>query len=105
MRGGWPARLQYVRGAGTLWRTPAELPQAALTPRQPRESQRAELPGRPLLYETTSLFFEHFGIRSVDDLPNASELRKVKLPEPDEAKPAPAEEQLALGSTNESSDT
>ena len=43
---------------------------------------RAELPGRPLLYETTLLFFEHFGIRSIDDLPNASELRKVKLPEP-----------------------
>ena len=43
---------------------------------------RAELPGRPLLYETTDLFFEHFGIRSIDDLPNASELRKVKLPEP-----------------------
>ncbi len=60
---------------------------------------RAELPGRPLLYETTDLFFEHFGIRSIDDLPNASELRKVKLPEPKTA-PIPAadpEQQLALG--------
>ena len=60
---------------------------------------RAELPGRPLLYETTDLFFEHFGIRSIDDLPNASELRKVKLPEPQSA-PTPAadpEQQLALG--------
>lgn len=56
---------------------------------------RAELPGRPLLYETTDLFFEHFGIRSVDDLPNASELRKVKLPGPEENAPAPA--QLPLG--------
>lgn len=59
---------------------------------------RAELPGRPLLYETTDLFFEHFGIRSIDDLPNASELRKVKLPEPP-TPPAPAvdvEQQLAL---------
>lgn len=52
---------------------------------------RAELPGRPLLYETTDLFFEHFGIRSIDDLPNASELRKVKLPEAEPA-PAPANE-------------
>ncbi len=59
---------------------------------------RAELPGRPLLYETTDLFFEHFGIRSIDDLPNASELRKVKLPDPEEAKPvADVEQQLALG--------
>jgi segregation and condensation protein B len=58
---------------------------------------RAELPGRPLLYETTDLFFEHFGIRSIDDLPNASELRKVKLPDPEDAKPAAdPETQLAL---------
>lgn len=58
---------------------------------------RAELPGRPLLYETTDLFYEHFGIRSIDDLPNAGELRKVKLPEPagESTGPAP-EEQLAL---------
>ena len=60
---------------------------------------RAELPGRPLLYETTDLFFEHFGIRSIDDLPNASELRKVKLPEPQETPPSATdpEQQLALG--------
>lgn len=60
---------------------------------------RAELPGRPLLYETTDLFFEHFGIRSIDDLPNASELRKMKLPEaPSEASPPSDQEpQLALG--------
>ena len=62
---------------------------------------RAELPGRPLLYETTDLFFEHFGIRSIDDLPNATELRKVKLPEPkDPAAPASDPElQLALSAT------
>ena len=45
---------------------------------------RAQLPGRPLLYETTDLFFEHFGIKSVEDLPNSNELRTVKLPEPEE---------------------
>ena len=59
---------------------------------------RAELPGRPLLYETTDQFFEHFGIRSIDDLPNASELRKVQLPDPESAPAAEAdvEQQLAL---------
>jgi segregation and condensation protein B len=58
---------------------------------------RAELPGRPLLYETTDLFFEHFGIRSIDELPNATELRRVKLPEPEEAKVlADTEQQLAF---------
>ena len=57
---------------------------------------RAELPGRPLLYLTTDLFFEHFGINSIDDLPNASELRRVKLPEAPEESPAEPDKQLAL---------
>ncbi|MEI6534632.1 MAG: SMC-Scp complex subunit ScpB, partial [Verrucomicrobiaceae bacterium] len=45
---------------------------------------RAELPGRPLLYSTTDLFLDHFGVRSLDDLPNSAELRRVKLPTPEE---------------------
>lgn len=45
---------------------------------------RAELPGRPLLYSTTDLFLDHFGVRSLDDLPNSAELRRVKLPIPEE---------------------
>ena len=58
---------------------------------------RAELPGRPLLYETTDLFFEHFGIRSVEDLPNANELRKVELPQAEDEKPTEDQEkQLSL---------
>ena len=63
---------------------------------------RADLPGRPLLYETTELFFEHFGIRSIDDLPNSTELRKVKLPEPTPG-PADAEQQLALSAIGSTS--
>lgn len=58
---------------------------------------RADLPGRPLLYETTELFFEHFGIRSIDDLPNASELRKVQLPDPEQENASTEpEQQLSL---------
>ncbi len=58
---------------------------------------RADLPGRPLLYETTELFFEHFGIRSIDDLPNASELRKVQLPDPEQdSASTDQEQQLSL---------
>ena len=41
---------------------------------------RAEVPGRPLLYETTQFFLEHFGLRDLDELPNAEELRKRYLP-------------------------
>src|SRR5215469_10082227 len=41
---------------------------------------RAEVPGRPLLYETTQFFLEHFGLRNLDELPNAEELRRRILP-------------------------
>lgn len=43
---------------------------------------RADLPGRPLLYATTDLFFELFGIRSIEDLPNSIELRAMDLQDP-----------------------
>ena len=44
-------------------------------------SGRAELPGRPLLYATTGFFLEHFGLRNLDELPNAQELRSRYLPQ------------------------
>ncbi len=54
---------------------------------------RAEVPGRPLLYATTEYFLQHFGLKNVDELPNANELRRVALPKaeiPAEEKPAKA---------------
>jgi segregation and condensation protein B len=41
---------------------------------------RAEVPGRPLLYSTTEYFLQHFGLKTTDELPNASELKRVALP-------------------------
>jgi segregation and condensation protein B len=53
---------------------------------------RADVPGRPLLYETTEYFLQHFGLRHVDELPNSSELKRVVLPTAQPpAEPAPAE--------------
>jgi len=53
---------------------------------------RAEVPGRPLLYETTQFFLEHFGLRDLDELPNAEELRRRYLPVAASTKPTvPAE--------------
>ena len=53
---------------------------------------RADVPGRPLLYETTQFFLEHFGLRDLDELPNAEELRRRYLSSPASAKRAePAE--------------
>jgi segregation and condensation protein B len=53
---------------------------------------RAEVPGRPLLYETTQFFLEHFGLRDLDELPNAEELRTRYLPTaPRKEMPVPTE--------------
>jgi len=49
-----------------------------------RVGGRADVPGRPLLYETTPYFLEHFGLRELNDLPNVEELKRVKLPDPPE---------------------
>jgi segregation and condensation protein B len=45
-----------------------------------RISGRADVPGRPLLYETTEIFMQHFGLKTLDELPNVDELRRIKLP-------------------------
>lgn len=39
-----------------------------------RITGRSELPGRPLLYGTTQLFLEHFGLNSVRELPGIEQL-------------------------------
>jgi segregation and condensation protein B len=59
---------------------------------------RADLPGKPLLYGTTDAFLDHFAVKTLDELPNASELRRIKLPTPEEEQPgAPARDtQLSL---------
>jgi segregation and condensation protein B len=41
---------------------------------------RAEIAGRPLLYETTQFFLDHFGLKNLDELPNVTELRTRHLP-------------------------
>lgn len=58
-------------------------------------SGRAEIPGRPLLYDTTEFFLEHFGLRTLDELPNAEELRARPLPIASIPAVAPAPEAAA----------
>ena len=64
-------------------------------------SGRADLPGRPLLYATTELFLEHFGITDIEELPNIGELRKVELPDGTEEDGNDAEKQEHPTSTEE----
>ena len=43
---------------------------------------RAEVVGRPMAYGVTPLFLEYFGLRNLEDLPAADELRRIVLPKP-----------------------
>lgn len=43
---------------------------------------RAEVVGRPALYGTTALFLEYFGLRSLDEMPAADELRRIPVEKP-----------------------
>jgi len=43
----------------------------------------AEVIGRPKTYGTTTAFLEYFGLRSLDDLPAAEELRRIPVTKPE----------------------
>ncbi len=58
---------------------------------------RAEVVGRPMTYATTGLFLEYFGLRNLDELPAADELRRIPVQKPEslltaESAPVPGEE-------------
>jgi segregation and condensation protein B len=46
------------------------------------QTGRAEVAGRPMMYGTTSRFLEYFGLRAIEDLPAADELRRVPVQKP-----------------------
>src|SRR5947209_11184718 len=58
-------------------------------------SGRADIPGRPLLYETSEFFLDHFGLRNLNELPNVQELRTRHLPVAPRPAPPAAEERPA----------
>ena len=53
--------------------------------RAQQRTGRAEVVGRPSLYGTTALFLEYLGLKSLEDLPAADELRRIVVEKP----PAP----------------
>lgn len=59
------------------------------------QSGRAEVVGRPALYSTTPLFLEYFGLRNLEDLPAADELRRIPVERP----PAPVTAEPGLATT------
>ena len=44
---------------------------------------RAEVVGRPVTFGTTEAFLEYFGLRGLDDLPAADELRRIPILKPE----------------------
>jgi len=56
---------------------------------------RAEVIGRPQTYGTTPMFLEYFGLRGLEDLPAADELRRIPLEKP----PAPVTADPGLATT------
>jgi segregation and condensation protein B len=47
------------------------------------QTGRADVVGRPMTYGTTAAFLEYFGLRGLEDLPAADELRRVPVQKPE----------------------
>ena len=74
------AEVEQVRGVNVDGTMQTLLERALV-----EQSGRAEVVGRPALYSTTPFFLEYFGLRSLEDLPAADELRRIPIERP----PAP----------------
>jgi segregation and condensation protein B len=48
------------------------------------QTGRAEVVGRPMTYGTTPVFLEYFGLRSLEELPAADELRRIPVTRPEQ---------------------
>ncbi len=70
---------------------------------------RSELPGRPWLFGTTQKFLEHFGLKSVQELPGVEELRRMEAAQirktEVEGTPTQAEIDQAVSGTPEEDDS
>src|SRR5438105_2050736 len=47
------------------------------------QAGRAEVVGRPMNYATTSAFLEYFGLRAIEEMPAADELRRIVVEKPE----------------------
>lgn len=51
-----------------------------------KESGRSDLPGRPILYETTNDFLDYFGLKNIEELPDMEKYIEEAEEEADEEK-------------------
>lgn len=72
------AEIEAIRGVQTAKGTLDVLMEAGWI----RPAGRREVPGRPLIYKTTTEFLTHFGLESRKDLPGVDDLRAAGLLDP-----------------------
>ncbi|MFC0687254.1 SMC-Scp complex subunit ScpB [Novosphingobium clariflavum] len=72
------AEIEAIRGVQTAKGTLDVLMEAGWV----RVVGRREVPGRPVIYATTSEFLAHFGLSSLKELPGVDELRAAGLLDP-----------------------
>ncbi len=74
------ADIESIRGVQTAKGTLDVLMEAGWV----RVAGRREVPGRPVIYATTTAFLAHFGLSSRRDLPGIEDLRAAGLLDPEE---------------------
>lgn len=74
------ADIESIRGVQTTKGTLDVLMEAGWV----RVAGRREVPGRPVIYATTTAFLAHFGLASRRDLPGIEDLRAAGLLDPEE---------------------
>jgi segregation and condensation protein B len=72
------AEIEAIRGVQTAKGTLDVLMEAGWV----RVAGRREVPGRPVIYATTPVFLDHFGLGSLRELPGIDELRAAGLLDP-----------------------
>lgn len=72
------AEIEAIRGVQTAKGTLDVLMEAGWV----RVAGRREVPGRPVIYATTPVFLDHFGLTSLRELPGIDELRAAGLLDP-----------------------
>ena len=72
------AEIEQVRGV-TIDGVMATLQERGLI----QQAGRAEVVGHPMTYGTTPLFLEYFGLRDLEGLPAADELRRIPISHPE----------------------
>lgn len=72
------AEIEAIRGVQTAKGTLDVLLEAGWV----RVAGRREVPGRPVIYATTPVFLDHFGLGTLKELPGLEELRAAGLLDP-----------------------